>query len=166
MNNQRVTTRSQSDVDPNLLAPPLESFRRRRSPTRDERLRSPNNIEGEEGIFHFNMATDEQMAAIRAELRDEIRNEIRNEAVAAAAGTPDAIRRKPEIPAFDKAHIDIWIKRTEHAYTRAGITSVSDKFAWLETKFPVGTDPRIDEFLYGDATDDEWTNFLVSCYPL
>ena len=31
----------------------------------------------------------------------------------------------------------------------------------LETKFPVGTDPRIDKYLYGDATAAEWTNFLA-----
>ena len=107
------------------------------------------------------MATAAQLAMLREELRNEIRNEFRAEAAAAAAGTPDAIRRKPEIPPFDKAHIDIWIRRMEHAYTRAGISSVSDKFAWLETKFPVGNDPRIDEFLYGAATSAEWTNFLT-----
>ena len=107
------------------------------------------------------MATPAQLAAIRDELRNEIRNEFRAEAAAAAAGVPDAIRRKPEIPAFDKSHIDIWIRRTEHAYTRAGITTVGDKFAWLETKFPVGADPNIDEFLYGAATDAEWANFLA-----
>ena len=131
MSNQRPTTHSQSDVDPNLLAPPLAIFRHRnrRSPTRDERLRSPDPFEEEEPIFRFEMATPEQLDAIREQLRNEIRNEVRNETVAAAAATPDAIRRKPEIPAFDKAHIDIWIRRTEHAYTRAVITSVSDKFA-------------------------------------
>ena len=107
------------------------------------------------------MATAAQLAAIHDELRNEIRNEIRAETVAAAAGTPDAIRRKPEIPAFDKAHIDIWIRRMEHAYTRAGITSTSDKFAWLETKFPVGGDPKIDEFLYGETTTAEWNRFLA-----
>ena len=106
------------------------------------------------------MATDEQLAAIRDELRLEMRRELRAETMAAAAGTPDAIRRKPEIPAFDKDHIEIWIRRTEHAYTRAGVTSVDDKFAWLETKFPVGNNPRIDEFLYGEANDTNWTAFL------
>ena len=107
------------------------------------------------------MATPEQLAAIRDELRAEVRCEFRTENAAIAAGIPDAIRRKPEIPAFDKNHIDIWIRRTEHAYTRAGVTSINDKFAWLETKFPVGTDPQIDEFLYGNATSDNWDAFLA-----
>ena len=125
--------------------------------------RSAREIEDDQfqDALNFSMATPAQLAAIRDELRNEIRNEFRAEAAAAAAGIPDAIRRKPEIPAFDKSHIDIWIRRTEHAYTRAGITAVGDKFAWLETKFPVGADPNIDEFLYGTATQAEWTNFLA-----
>ena len=108
-----------------------------------------------------NMATPAQLAAIRDQLRNEIRSEMRAESIATAASIPDAVRRKPEIPAFDKAHIEIWIRRMEHAYTRAGITTAGDKFAWLETKFPVGSNPRIDEFLYGPATQTEWTNFLA-----
>ena len=107
------------------------------------------------------MATQAQLDAIRDELRAEMRREAQAEAVATAAAIPDAIKRKPEIPAFNKEHIEIWIRRTEHAYTRAGITAVNDKFAWLETKFPVGTDPKIDEFLYGDATEDNWAAFLA-----
>ena len=54
-----------------------------------------------------NMATAEQLAAIRDELRNEIRAEFRNETAAAAAQIPDAIRRKPDIPAFDKHHVEI-----------------------------------------------------------
>ena len=161
MNNQRTTTRSQSETDPNLLAAPLTSIRRRRSPTRDQRLASPNHCEEEEGlIFTFNMATPEQIAAIRDELRNEIRAEFRNETAVAAAQIPDAIRRKPEIPNFDKDHIEIWIKRTENAYIRANITSTQEKFAFLESKFPVNFNPRVDEFLYGDATPANWTSFL------
>ena len=161
MSNPRVTTRSQSETDPNLLAAPLTSFRRRRSPTRDERLLSPNNIEDEvEPLFTFNMATPEQIAAIREELRNEIRAELKNETAAAAAQIPDAIRRKPEVPNFDKNHIEIWIKRTENAYIRANITSTQEKFAFLENKFPVNFDPKVDEFLYGDATLANWTSFL------
>ena len=106
------------------------------------------------------MATPEQLAALREQLRNEVRAEFRNEAAATAAQIPDAIRRKPEIPSFDKDHIEIWIKRTTNAFIRANISSISEKFAFLETKFPVGFDPRIDEFLYGDATQDNWLSFL------
>ena len=80
MSDIRATTHSQSADAPDLLAPPLASFRRRRSPTRDERLRSPNNFEDEANpVFNFNMATPKQLAALRDELRAEIRNEMRNE---------------------------------------------------------------------------------------
>ena len=158
----RATTRSQSESNPNLLAPPLDSFRRRRLPTRVERLRSPNNFEEEVGLrFTFEMATPEQIAAIRDELRNEIRAEFRNEAAAAAAQIPDAIRRKPDIPSFDKQHVEIWLKRTNNAFIRAGITSPTEKFAFLETKFPVGTDAKIDEFLYSDGTANDWDGFVA-----
>ena len=108
-----------------------------------------------------NMATAEQLAAIRDELRNEIRAEFRNETAAAAAQIPDAIRRKPDIPAFDKHHVEIWLKRTNNAFIRAGISSPAEKFAFLETKFPVGTDARIDEFIYSDGTANDWANFVA-----
>ena len=111
------------------------------------------------------MATQEQLDALREQLRnqlrDEVRNELRNETTAAAAAIPDAIRKKPEIPPFDKNHVEIWIKRTENAFIRANIRATNEKFAFLETKFPVGYDPNIDEYLYGDATDAQWTAFLA-----
>ena len=107
------------------------------------------------------MATPDQLAAIRDQLRAEVRREIRAETAATAAATPDAILRKPEVPAFNKEHIEIWIKRTENAYTRAGITEASDKFAWLESKFPVRANAKIDEFLYGEATTANWNAFLA-----
>ena len=105
------------------------------------------------------MATPEQMAALRDQLRSEIRAELRSETAAAAAQIPDAIRRKPEIPPFDKQHVEIWLKRTNNAFIRAGISAPVEKFAFLETKFPVGADPTIDEFLYGEGTAEAWANF-------
>ena len=112
------------------------------------------------GQFDNAMATEAQLAALREQIRNEVRAEVRNETASAAAAIPDAIRKKPEIPPFDKAHVEIWIKRTENSFIRANITAINEKFAFLETKFPVGYDPRIDEFLYGDATPDNWTAFL------
>ena len=117
---------------------------------------APNGINGN------NMAaTPEQLEAIRDELRREMRNEMRNEAAAAAAGIPDAIKRKPEIPSFDKAHVDHWIRRTENAFIRANVNSPREKFAFLETKFPVDFNPRINDFLWGDPTADRWTEFIA-----
>ena len=113
------------------------------------------------GQFENAMATEEQLEALRQQIRDEVRAEFRNETAAAAAAIPDAIRKKPEIPPFDKNHVEIWIKRTENAFIRANIRAVNEKFAFLETKFPVGYDPNIDEYLYGDATTQQWNEFLA-----
>ena len=122
-------------------------------PEQEQFLDAPNGI---------NMAaTPEQLEAIRDELRREMRNEMRNEAAAAAAGIPDAIKRKPEIPSFDKTHVDHWIRRTENAFIRANVNSPREKFAFLETKFPVDFNPRINDFLWGDPTDNRWTEFIA-----
>ena len=116
----------------------------------------------ENGQFdNANMATQEQLDAIRDELRQQMRAELRNEAAAAGAQVPDAIKRKPEIPAFDKKQIDHWIRRTENAFIRALCTTPREKFAFLETKFPVDFDPRINEFLWGDPTEAKWNEFLA-----
>ena len=118
--------------------------------------------DAEEGANHNPiMATPEQLDAIRDELRREMRAEMRNETAAAAATVPDAIKRKPEIPAFDKKNVDHWIRRTENAFIRALCTSAREKFAFLETKFPVDFNPRINEFLWGEPTDAKWTAFLA-----
>ena len=69
--------------------------------------------------------------------------------------------KKPELPAFDSKHIDIWIRRTEAAYIRAGIRTAKEKFAFLEAKIAVDFDPRINEFLYGDPSEENWTSFLA-----
>ena len=68
-------------------------------------------------------------------------------------------KRKPELPEFDVKHIDIWIRRTEAAYICAGITLAKEKFAFLESKISVEFDPTINEFLFGDPTEANWTDF-------
>ena len=67
--------------------------------------------------------------------------------------------RKPDLPAFDKSAIEIWIRRVESAYIRAGITRSIEKFAFVESKFAVNEDPAIDKFLFGDPTDANWSAF-------
>ena len=67
--------------------------------------------------------------------------------------------RKPEIPDFDAKNVEVWLKRTQSAYDRAGITLPKDKFAFLESKFKVGANPKIDEFLYGEANEETWLAF-------
>ena len=79
---------------------------------------------------------------------------------AATAALRVSHKKKPEIPDFDHKNIEIWIKRVEAAYLRANITSAADKFAHLESKIAVNFNPTIDEFLYGDATDEKWIEFV------
>ena len=67
--------------------------------------------------------------------------------------------RKPDLPAFDKNSIDKWIRRVESAYIRAGISSPREKFAFIESQFPVDEDPAVDEYLFGDPTEQNWKNF-------
>ena len=69
-------------------------------------------------------------------------------------------KKKPDLPAFDKRNVEIWIKRIEAAFTRSNIVSAQDKFAHLEAKFPVDYNPKINEFLFGEASDERWTAFI------
>ena len=81
---------------------------------------------------------------------------------ASSAGSLQQVQslRKPELPAFDKSNIEIWIKRVESAYARVNVTEPKLKFAHLESKLGVDLDPRINDFLFGDATADTWQEFL------
>ena len=74
---------------------------------------------------------------------------------------PQIRTRKPDLPEFDAKNIDIWIKRTEAAYDRAGICLPKDKFAFLESKFAVGANPSIDSYLYGPANEETWSAFIA-----
>ena len=70
--------------------------------------------------------------------------------------------RKPELPQFDKSNIEIWIRRVESAYARVRVTDPKLKFAHLESKFDVNTDPIINEFLFNaDADAETWNSFLA-----
>ena len=87
--------------------------------------------------------------AVRGTMRDQVRD-------------VSALTRKPELPAFDKENIEIWIRRIENAFTRSAITNVKDKFAFLESKVGTNADPKITEFMCADPlTDATWTNFLA-----
>ena len=68
--------------------------------------------------------------------------------------------KKPELPDFDAQNIEIWIRRVESAFTRAGVRLTKDKFAFLEPKLDVKLHPRINEFLFEDFDDDPWEDFL------
>ena len=82
-------------------------------------------------------------------------------AASTSFSTSFSSKKKPELPAFDKRNVEIWIKRVESAFTRSGVTSPQDKFAHLEPKFPVDYNPKINEFLFGEATEESWNSFIA-----
>ena len=82
------------------------------------------------------------------------------EAALAAVQGMNTSKRKPDLPDFDVRNIDIWIKRVESAYVRANVTEAKEKFAHLEAKISIDVDPKINEYLYGEANDDNWSSFL------
>ena len=81
-------------------------------------------------------------------------------AIQSASATATSPKKKPDLPSFDKKNVEVWIKRVEATYALANITSPTDKFAYLQSKFDVAFDPRINAFLYGDATQGQWDAFL------
>ena len=98
-----------------------------------------------------------------SEAEDERTRQMMQAAVAAAMSAMqnmDISRRKPELPSFDSKNIEIWIKRVESAYARSNVTKPKDKFAFLESKIGVDQDAKINEFLFGEATDAKWAEFL------
>ena len=168
--NARPTTRSQSQLIPGLLNVPSSSNSDRRSP-----VRTLSAIDAEVATFFpFDTTNNGDMTTIDM---DEIRRIATAAASAAAeaacaaavssavsavtaATATQAPAKKPELPAFDASNVNIWIRRVESAYTRFAITTAKDKFAFLEPKFPVSFNPKVNDFLFGPATDDNWQEFI------
>ena len=69
--------------------------------------------------------------------------------------------RRPDLPPFDRDHIEVWIRRIEFAYARSNITRPTDKFAFLEKMFHAKDDSKINAFLWGQHDEDTWTDFTT-----
>ena len=94
---------------------------------------------------------------------DEVRQIAANAVEAALANVPRPTicsNRKPDLPAFDKGHIEVWIQRVEAAYARASITAPKDKFAFLESKIDINLNPKLNAFLFGPPTEAAWIAFV------
>ena len=114
---------------------------------------SPNVLPGAQGAHFFGSTMSTDMAELRRIAETAIK------ALAdATASQPRA--KRPELPAFDKSNVDIWIHRVEAAYERVGIKEPKERFAYLESKFDVAFNPKINSFLYGPATEEAWKDFL------
>ena len=101
-------------------------------------------------------AVTASVSSVGAMLPDAVRDVMRDQ-----VRDVTALTRKPDLPAFDVNNIETWIRRVENAFTRAAITQVKDKFAFLESKIGISADPKITEFLCTDPlTDATWTEFI------
>ena len=148
---QRRSDRLQGIEAPPYLSPQAR-YRRR------QHLRScsPSPTPAEENRFAFPPTT----AAMDEATLQRIMTAAMQAANSNATAQVQSLK-KPELPQFDKANIEIWIKRVESAYARVRVTDPKLKFAHLESKFDVNADPIINNFLFEtDATADTWTSFL------
>ena len=84
------------------------------------------------------------------------------DAPVAAAATTSANNhiKKVELPSFDKKNIHTWIRRVEAAFGRAGVVTPNDKFFFIESKLDVNLNPKINEYLCGESTEEKWDEFL------
>ena len=77
-----------------------------------------------------------------------------------ASSTQPSRRKRPELPAFDKNNIHIWVQRVEAAYAREEIVDPKQKFAFLESVIGVNMGPTINGYMFGAATDETWKSFV------
>ena len=100
------------------------------------------------------MATSAQDAQMQAMVA------AATQAALAALQSTGSHKRKPDLPNFDANNVEIWIRRVESAFICANISLPTEKFAYLETKFAVDQDPKVNEFLFGEASERQWHGFL------
>ena len=126
--------------------------------------RSPSPAPRIDGNAFFDATVDStDTMSTRTFTEDEVRQIAADAVEAALAAVPRPVvcsGRKPDLPAFDQRHIEVWIQRVEAAYTRSSITSPKDKFAFLETKIDINLNPKLNEFLFGPQTTERWEQFL------
>ena len=104
---------------------------------------------------------DEQPRLFTAEECQAIAAEAVANAMALRPRSSTCAPRKPDLPAFDRKNVEIWIQRVEAAYARNDISTNKDKFAFLENKFPVDFNPRINSFLFSPPTTTSWDEFTA-----
>ena len=68
--------------------------------------------------------------------------------------------RRPTLPVFDPLNIDNWIRRVESAFSRLNITDAKIKFANIDEKIDVNSDPNINRFMNGPSTSATWNELI------
>ena len=148
---QRRSDRLQGIDAPPYLSPQAR-YRRRQQ----QRSNTPSPTPAEENRFNFPPTAATMDEATLQRVMEAAMRAANSNATAQVQSL-----RKPELPQFDKSNIEIWIRRVESAYARVRVTDPKLKFAHLESKFDVNTDPIINEFLFNaDADADTWNSFL------
>ena len=69
--------------------------------------------------------------------------------------------RKPSVPPFDPKNIDQWIRRVNAAFDRLNITNPKFKFAHLDEKIPNDKDPRLNDFMSGAPSQENWDALIA-----
>ena len=145
-----------SDRLQGISAPPYLSPQARYRRRQHLRANSPSPTPSAENRFVFPSAATEMDEATLTRVMEAAMRAANSSATAQVQSL-----RKPELPQFDKSNIEIWIRRVESAYARVRVTDPKLKFAHLESKFDVNSDPIINEFLFKtDANEDTWREFL------
>ena len=152
MDEARRQTRSQTSSY--LGIPTLLGLGRGRS-----RSPSPAAV-GQDNVFFPCQSSSATMDPEQIRALVEASSKAAVEAAMATVQSMNISKRKPDLPDFDVRNIEIWIKRVESAYVRANVTEAKEKFAHLEAKIGVEVDPKINEYLYGEANDANWSAFL------
>ena len=149
---QRRSDRLQGIDAPPYLSP--QARYRRRQQLREN---SPSPTPASDNVFIFPSTTSTMDEATLTRIM-----EAAMRAASSSATSQVQSLRKPELPAFDKSNIEIWIRRVEAAYARVRVTEPKLKFAYLESKFDVSVDPTVNQYLFNpDANADTWTSFLA-----
>ena len=155
----RRITRSQSNPPPtsHLDVPTSKPLGARRPP-------SPNPSSVDSNFSNFSFPATQTAMSTTAQTQEAQMQAMvaaATQAALAALQSTGSHKRKPELPNFDANNVEIWIRRIESAFIRANIQSPTDKFAYLETKFSVDQDPKVNEFLFGDPSESQWRAFLT-----
>ena len=157
----RRITRSQSNPPPtsHLDVPSIPTSK----PLGARRPPSPNPSSVDSQFSQFSFPATQTAMSTSAQTQEEQMQAMvaaATQAALAALQSTGSHKRKPELPNFDANNVEIWIRRVESAFIRANISSPTDKFAYLETKFSVDQDPKVNEFLFGDPSKSQWRAFL------
>ena len=82
-------------------------------------------------------------------------------AAAANHTTAQQNMRRPTLPPFEPKHIEGWLRRVEAAFDRLSITSPRLKLANLDEKLNSDSDPRINEYICADPTQENYDELIA-----